>query len=100
MIAEAFAWLTHKRLETSGERWRLPALVSLWVISFCWVAFGVLLWSADNLVAQNAAIVGLLTAAVVALLTIPRDVMERSITHALPFGIYEGARQVGFAPTS
>ena len=28
---------------------------------------------------------------------IPRDVMERSITHALPFGIYEGTRQVGFA---
>jgi signal transduction histidine kinase/ActR/RegA family two-component response regulator len=64
MIAEAFAWLTHKRIETSGKRWRLPALVSLWVISLCWVAFGVLLWSTDNLVAQNAAIVGLLTAAV------------------------------------
>ena len=28
---------------------------------------------------------------------IPRDVMERSIAHAIPFGIYEGARQVGFA---
>ena len=28
---------------------------------------------------------------------IPRDVMERSIAHALPFGIYEGERQVGFA---
>jgi len=28
---------------------------------------------------------------------IPRDVMERSIAHAIPFGIYEGGRQVGFA---
>jgi GNAT superfamily N-acetyltransferase len=28
---------------------------------------------------------------------IPRDVMERSIAHAVPFGIYEGATQVGFA---
>ena len=28
---------------------------------------------------------------------IPRELMERSIRHALPFGIYEGARQVGFA---
>ncbi len=28
---------------------------------------------------------------------IPRDVMERSIAHAIPFGIYEGTRQVGFA---
>ena len=28
---------------------------------------------------------------------IPRDVMERSIAHALPFGIFEGERQVGFA---
>src|SRR6185503_6309544 len=28
---------------------------------------------------------------------IPRDVMERSIAHAIPFGIYEGSRQVGFA---
>ena len=28
---------------------------------------------------------------------IPRDVMERSIAHAIPFGIYEGERQVGFA---
>jgi GNAT superfamily N-acetyltransferase len=28
---------------------------------------------------------------------IPRDVFERSVRHALPFGIYEGARQVGFA---
>ena len=28
---------------------------------------------------------------------IPRDVMERSIRNALPFGIYEGARLAGFA---
>jgi len=28
---------------------------------------------------------------------IPRDVFERSVRHALCFGIYEGARQVGFA---
>ncbi len=28
---------------------------------------------------------------------IPRDVMERSIDHSMPFGIYEGATQVGFA---
>ena len=28
---------------------------------------------------------------------IPRDVFERSLRHALCFGIYEGARQVGFA---
>jgi GNAT superfamily N-acetyltransferase len=28
---------------------------------------------------------------------IPRDVFERSVKHALCFGIYEGARQVGFA---
>jgi GNAT superfamily N-acetyltransferase len=28
---------------------------------------------------------------------IPRDVVERSIGHSLCFGIYEGARQVGFA---
>jgi GNAT superfamily N-acetyltransferase len=28
---------------------------------------------------------------------IPRDVMERSIAHAVPFGIYEGATQAGFA---
>jgi len=28
---------------------------------------------------------------------IPRDVMERSIAHAVPFGIYESATQVGFA---
>jgi GNAT superfamily N-acetyltransferase len=28
---------------------------------------------------------------------IPRDVMERSIAHSLPFGLYEGAEQVGFA---
>ena len=28
---------------------------------------------------------------------IPRDVLERAITHSLPFGIYEGVRQVGFA---
>ena len=28
---------------------------------------------------------------------IPRDVMERSIRNAVPFGVYEGARQVGFA---
>jgi GNAT superfamily N-acetyltransferase len=28
---------------------------------------------------------------------IPRDVMERSIRNAVPFGIYEGAKQVGFA---
>lgn len=28
---------------------------------------------------------------------IPRDVMERSIAHAIPFGIFEGGRQVGFA---
>ena len=27
---------------------------------------------------------------------IPRDVFERSVRHALCFGIYEGARQVGF----
>jgi len=27
---------------------------------------------------------------------IPRDVMERSIANALPFGLYEGATQVGF----
>jgi len=28
---------------------------------------------------------------------IPRDVFERSVRHALCFGVYEGARQVGFA---
>ena len=28
---------------------------------------------------------------------IPRDVFERSVRHALCFGIYEGSRQVGFA---
>jgi GNAT superfamily N-acetyltransferase len=28
---------------------------------------------------------------------IPRDVCERSIRNALPFGVYEGARQVAFA---
>lgn len=28
---------------------------------------------------------------------IPRDVFERSVDHALPFGIYEGDRLVGFA---
>jgi len=28
---------------------------------------------------------------------IPRDVMERSIAHSLPFGLYEGDAQVGFA---
>jgi GNAT superfamily N-acetyltransferase len=28
---------------------------------------------------------------------IPRDVMERSIAHSLPFGLYEGTEQVGFA---
>ena len=28
---------------------------------------------------------------------IPRDVMERSIANAIPFGLYEGARLVGFA---
>ena len=28
---------------------------------------------------------------------LPRDVFERSVRHALCFGIYEGARQVGFA---
>src|SRR5262249_41187662 len=28
---------------------------------------------------------------------IPRDVMERSIASSLPFGLYEGAEQVGFA---
>jgi len=28
---------------------------------------------------------------------IPRDVLERSIDHALCFGLYEGSRQVGFA---
>ena len=28
---------------------------------------------------------------------IPRDVMERSIANAIPFGIYEGPRLVGFA---
>jgi GNAT superfamily N-acetyltransferase len=28
---------------------------------------------------------------------IPRDVFDRSVRHALCFGIYEGARQVGFA---
>ncbi len=28
---------------------------------------------------------------------IPRDVMERSIRNAVPFGIYEGEKQVGFA---
>jgi GNAT superfamily N-acetyltransferase len=28
---------------------------------------------------------------------IPRDVFERSVRHALCFGIYDGARQVGFA---
>lgn len=28
---------------------------------------------------------------------IPRDVVERSIDHALCFGLYEGSRQVGFA---
>lgn len=28
---------------------------------------------------------------------IPRDVFERSIANAEPFGLYEGARQVGFA---
>jgi len=28
---------------------------------------------------------------------IPRDVFERSLRHALCFGIYDGARQVGFA---
>jgi len=27
---------------------------------------------------------------------IPRDVMERSIANALPFGLYEGSTQVGF----
>jgi hypothetical protein len=31
---------------------------------------------------------------------IPRDVFERSLRHALCFGIYEGARQVGFARVS
>lgn len=28
---------------------------------------------------------------------IPRDVMERSIAHSLPFGLYEDGAQVGFA---
>lgn len=28
---------------------------------------------------------------------IPREVMERSIAHSMPFGIYEGPTQVGFA---
>ena len=28
---------------------------------------------------------------------IPRDVFDRSVRHALCFGVYEGARQVGFA---
>jgi len=28
---------------------------------------------------------------------IPRDVFERSVRHALCFGVYEGRRQVGFA---
>lgn len=28
---------------------------------------------------------------------IPREVVERSIDHSLCFGVYEGARQVGFA---
>src|SRR5262249_48954394 len=28
---------------------------------------------------------------------IPRDVFQRSVRHALCFGVYEGARQVGFA---
>lgn len=28
---------------------------------------------------------------------IPRALLERSIRHALPFGVYEGGRQVGFA---
>ena len=28
---------------------------------------------------------------------LPRDVFDRSVRHALCFGIYEGARQVGFA---
>lgn len=28
---------------------------------------------------------------------IPRAVVERSIEHSLPFGVYHGARQVGFA---
>lgn len=28
---------------------------------------------------------------------IPREVVERSIRHSLPFGLYEGAAQIGFA---
>ncbi len=28
---------------------------------------------------------------------IPRAVVERSLEHSLPFGVYDGARQVGFA---
>ena len=28
---------------------------------------------------------------------IPRDVVERSIAGSIPFGVYDGARQVGFA---
>ncbi|HTY42665.1 MAG TPA: GNAT family N-acetyltransferase [Thermoanaerobaculia bacterium] len=28
---------------------------------------------------------------------IPREVVDRSIENSLPFGLYEGARQVGFA---
>ncbi len=29
--------------------------------------------------------------------SIPRELMERSIANAIPFGVYEGARLVGFA---
>jgi len=28
---------------------------------------------------------------------IPREIVERSIDHSMPFGLYAGARQVGFA---
>ena len=28
---------------------------------------------------------------------VPRDVVERSIEHSLPFGVFDGERQIGFA---
>lgn len=80
LLAEGVSWVVLSKLEAQGGAWRLVNLLSVWVISACWIVFSVMLWSTGQEIARIATVVTLLTAAVYG---VTSAYMNRSLLLAL-----------------
>lgn len=80
LLAEGVSWIVLSKLEAQGGAWRIVNLLSVWVISACWIVFSVMLWSTGQDIARIATVVTLLTAAVYG---VTSAYMNRSLLLAL-----------------